>query len=427
MGAEPVVPVAVAIESTLDSGGCQRQPRPFRPLLHIAEDPLGLRIQMPVADLAADMRQAEPSDSASELGPELAAVICCGASRRYPTLLRGLPDQLDEITQGRPVTKDMQCADAAAEAIDDCRDPEALAEHSMIGDVEMPDLVRLGRVLNMLRCLRGARATYSVVRSLGKLLLKHTSDRRPADLDVGSDDVPRDCAGSELWLREGHSHLVHEQADAVADPVPSRAPEHLFNSQFVLNSLLPVPDRVGMHNDPLSSFLGRPSAQLHDLEDLSPRQWCVVRSLMTRLPMALGSEGFEFPFEQGRIMPSRVSLPHHPHHRRGVIQHPGPCEDRRTHEGRSDSIRHGPWRPLQLRHVDSPTTVVRPLQPDILNHCASMHLRPSHLLRTGHIGHRKRDPQIRWPTAHRVAGRAPGLTGRSRREMLNDKGRLMAA
>lgn len=94
MGAEPVVPIAVAIEPMLDCRGPERQPRSLRPSLHITEDPLDLGIEMPCPDLAADMCQAEPLDSAAELGPEVAAKIGHKEPRHRLFLLRSLLDQI---------------------------------------------------------------------------------------------------------------------------------------------------------------------------------------------------------------------------------------------------------------------------------------------------------------------------------------------
>ncbi|MEM1072091.1 MAG: hypothetical protein AAGH71_04630 [Planctomycetota bacterium] len=70
--------------------------------------------------------------------------------------------------------------------------------------------------------------------------------------------------------------------------------------RFVFDSLLPIADRVGMHNTPLSGFLGRPSAQLHDLEDLGSLGGRVVRTLMGRLPSTLRSEHLKLSFEKGQ-------------------------------------------------------------------------------------------------------------------------------
>jgi hypothetical protein len=326
---------------------------------------------------------------------------------RCLTLLRSLLDQICKIARGRPLVKDVQCNGSAAEAIDDRGDFEPLPQHSKVGHVEMPDLVRLGRVLHVPRCRRDARTSVCIASALRRLFLQNLSHRHPADLDPSSDDVPCDRARPELGLRECKSDLMHQPADSVVDPVPGQTPEHLLGPELLRDDLLPIPDRVGMNNEPLRSLLRRPATQPHHFEDLSPLRWCIVRPLVSPPSTTVRAEHFEFPLEQRGVVAGRVALAHHPHDRGRVIQHAGSRQHRCTHDDSRDARRQRPIRPLRLRHVDSPRTVVRSSQPDILKHFARNHLRPNYLFQIGHIGHHKRDPQTRWPTTHRVERREP--------------------
>lgn len=171
MGPVRVVPFTVAIEWTLDASGRQWQPSPLRPVFHAAEDSLDLGIQMPGADLAAEVRQTETLNSTAEVRTELAAIICHEEPRRYLALVRSLLDQIGKIARGRPVSEDAQCNDLAAEDIDDRGDFESLPQHSKIGHVEMPDLVRPQRVLHVpwYRC--DARASVGATRGSRRLFL----------------------------------------------------------------------------------------------------------------------------------------------------------------------------------------------------------------------------------------------------------------
>ncbi|MEM8757811.1 MAG: hypothetical protein AAGF47_08520 [Planctomycetota bacterium] len=123
---------------------------------------------------AANMHQTETSGSKQETCSEPTDVIQNQEPRHTFTLLRSLLDQFCKTTRGRAFPENTHGNDHAAEAADNRCGLESLPEHSKISHIEVSDLDRLGRVLNMLYRLRDTRAICRVARVLRwPLLLDH--------------------------------------------------------------------------------------------------------------------------------------------------------------------------------------------------------------------------------------------------------------
>lgn len=356
MRSEAVVPFSVSVEANLKGFGALRQQGSPCPPLHILEDPFDLRVELPGVDLAADVRNTQGLDASAEPGPELAAVIGDQEPRRCPVAVDRRHDQTSQICGRWAFRKRLQCDDLPTEAIDDRSDLDLLPQDSDLCQIQVPDPVRSRWMPHVIRGCGYSRLR-SALRWLGRLLLQHASDRRPADSDAGSEEVPSDRPSPELGLREGFSDLVNEPPDRVVQPVPRRSTEQSLGSELVIDRPLPVPDCVGVHDEPRSGFLRRPSPEPHDLQDLGSFGRGVVGALMRRLPLPLAPEDRQLPLEQRGVVVDSVPLAQQSHQWRRVIEHPGSGRDRRAHEERGDPVRQGPRGLVGLAHSNAPGLV----------------------------------------------------------------------
>jgi len=346
MRSERVVPDSIRVETGLECINSEHGRRSPQPALHIAEDALDFGVQLPCADSAPDMSDAEQAEFTAEAPSELAPVVGDDVSRHNRLCAARVTHYCEEIFRCRPVRKRPQCNDLPREAVNDRSDLNLHPEHAVHGDVEVPDMVRSSRMLNVLRRACHSLAALSVLARLRWLFLEHSSHRRSADLDACADDVSRDRPCAELGLGEGLTDFVDEPTNSVVQPIPWRRVQDVPCANSVLDSALPVSDCVGMDDEALAGFLHGPSAQLHDLEDLSALGRGVVGALMCRLSLPLGSEYSQLALEERGVVVNRIPLTHQPHQRGRMGEHSGPRRHRRTHEKRGNTVGHRPRRPV---------------------------------------------------------------------------------
>ncbi len=294
MWSVPVVPIRIRVETSSDCLRAHRHRRPTYPQLHILEDPLDLRVELPCPDLASDVNDAKRLNTLVEHRSELAAMIGHQKSRRSSTALDRRHDQLHQILRSWFTAIRLHRDDLPAEAVDDGRNLDLLPEYPDLGHVQMSHLIRLRRVAHM--CRRLSHTNWRMLfRQTRRALLKHSPDRCPAYSDARSHNVPSDRPRPELWLRESLSNLVNKPADAIVQSVSRRAAEQLLGFEFVMNSLLPIADRVGVNDETGTRLLGRPPSELHDNKDLGSLRGRAVQPLVCGLPHLLGSENGSSP------------------------------------------------------------------------------------------------------------------------------------
>ena len=106
-----------------------------------------------------------------------------------------------------------------------------------------------------------------MVRPRRPLLLQDAPDRRAADLDPSTDDVPRDRASAEVTFEAQQADLVHEPPDPSVQTIPWLHADGIHSLVFIELCLLPVADGVGMDHEPCRCLLRRPPSKPHQLED----------------------------------------------------------------------------------------------------------------------------------------------------------------
>ncbi len=401
----PVVPFRVRVKSALDRLRPRRHRRSTHPQLHVFEDSLDLRVELPRPDLASDMRDAKRLNTCSESRPELAAVIGHQKPRRRPTHFDRRLDQLHQILRSWSAAIHLHRDDLAAESVDDRSNFDLHPEQPDLGHIQMPHSVRFRRVSHV--CWRlGDSCFRMLLRRSQRTLQKHTSDRSPAHSNARSHNVPRDRPRIKFRLRESLSYLVNEPSNAVVQSVPRRPAEQLLSSKFVTHSLLPITDRVGMHDEASTHLLGRSSSELHDLEDLRSFSGRVVRALVRGLPLSLGSENGQLPLKKRSIVVQSIPLHKESHQRRGVLQHPGPGRHGGAHKGSSDAFGHLPCGSI-FAHFNTPTTMSGSAQADNHKHLQYKCFRRHRTLerRTHRTSSGRRTNS--WPTPVRADWRAP--------------------
>ena len=288
------MPTSIRIESILNGLPAQRHRRTTHPRLHVLEHPLNLGIQLSRPNLASDVCDAKRLDVLVESRSELAAMIGYQKSRRGPTTLDRRLDQLHQILRSWFTAIRLHRDDLPAESVDDRSNLDPLPEYPDLGHVQMSHLIRLRRVAHM--CRRLSHTNWRMLfRQTRRALLKHSPDRCPAYSDARSHNVPSDRPRPELWLRESLSNLVNKPADAIVQSVSRRAAEQLLGFEFVMNSLLPIADRVGVNDETGTRLLGRPPSELHDNKDLGSLRGRAVQPLVCGLPHLLGSENGSSP------------------------------------------------------------------------------------------------------------------------------------
>ncbi len=409
MWSELIMPTSISIESSLNGLPAQRHRRSTHPSLHILEDPLDLGVELPCADLAADVRHTKRLYTRAESRPELAAVIGHQKPWRCPTALDRRLDQLHQILRSWSTAIRLHRDDLPAESVDDGRNLDLLPEYPDLSHVQMPHLVRLRGMSHV--CRRHCHTNVCVLfRRARRTLLKYTSNRSPAHTNPSSHDVPRDRPCPELRLWEGLTDLVDQSADTVVESIPGRATEQLFRPQLVMNSPLPVADRVGMYDETGTDLFGRPSPELHDFKDLRTLGGRVVRALVRGLPLSLGSENCQLPLEQRSVVIKSVPLPKQPDQRRGVPKHSGSGRHRSVHKGSSNTLYYLPHRPI-FAHFNTPTTMSGSAQADNHKHlqykCFRRQTTPESRTHRTSSGRRTNS----WPTPVRADWRAPRLVG----------------
>lgn len=358
------MPCSVRIKLLLDGARAKRQNRSPHPSLYISKHPLDLGVELPCTDLTSDVRNTKRLDALMEVSLELAAMIRNQKPRRRLTALDRCLNQFRQIIRCRPPPKHLHRDDFPAETIDDSCDLNLLPEYTDLGHVHVPDLLRFCWMTHM---ARGCRHTWliALLQWIWRAFLKHSPDRASADSDARSYDVSSNRPRPKLRLWERLTNLMHEPAYTVMQPVPRRAAQKPLGSQLVVDGLLPIPDRVGMHHESHPRLLGRPAPQFRDFKDLGAFGWRVVRPLMGWLPQALSAEYRQLSLKQRGIVVDPIALPHQLDQRRDVLEHPGPSCDRGTHEQRRDAIRHRPHRSIRLAQFNTPRAMSGTARADI--------------------------------------------------------------
>jgi len=353
MWTEVIMPDSIYIETNLQCVRAQWQDRTPHPRLHILKDSLNFRVELPCTDLATDVRDSHTVDAPAKASPKLAPMVSDKKPRRRTTTLDRCLNQFRQIIRCRPPTKCLHRNNLPTETIDDCSDLDFLPEHTDLGHVKMPDLVWQFRMPDVIRSRRDS-GFLMLLRRLGRTFLKHSPYRSPADLDPRSNDVPSDRPSTKLRLRKRITDLVYQSADTVVQPIPRRAAKKPIGPEFVINSILPVANRVGVYHKSHPGFLGRPAPQPRDLENLSTLGWREIHPLMRRLPLALATEDHKLSLEQRSIVVDGIPLAREPDQRRGMLEHSGSGCDRRTHENGGNIVRHGPHRSIRLAQINTP-------------------------------------------------------------------------
>ena len=310
VGLKAVVPCAERIQPLLDRVGLWDQTGSLRPMFQVAEDPLDPCIEVPCVDLAADVNRSANSDAASEPSSELAAVIGHEEPRRRVRFIRRSLDNPRKVVRSGALPEDPQRHDLPREAVDDRGDLVLLPEHSERGDVEVPDLIRRTRVLDVIWSFCRSRNARLLSAGLRCIFFKHTPYRRAAHLDPCSQDVPCDRPRPELRLGEALSDLMDQPANAVVHAIPRWAPDQAIGSQLVIHRFLPVADSVGMHDEALTSLFQRPAPEPHELEDLRPLCRRVLRPLLRGLPEPLRAEDCHLSLQRRLLAVKRFALAH---------------------------------------------------------------------------------------------------------------------
>ncbi|MEM1186784.1 MAG: hypothetical protein AAGI53_17500, partial [Planctomycetota bacterium] len=135
MGLEAVMPIPERIKTCLHGIGLRQQRCSSSPRLDVPKDPLDVRVQVPCADLAADVRDSQFLDRCTEAPTELAAVICHEVSGTMSRFIGRVLYKLREISRTWPVPEGLQGDDLAREAIDNRSDFDVLPEHTERRDI----------------------------------------------------------------------------------------------------------------------------------------------------------------------------------------------------------------------------------------------------------------------------------------------------
>ena len=134
--------------------------------------------------------------------------------------------------------------DLPSEAIKNHRSLNLHPQHTQLGHIKVPHLIRFGWMLDVLGSLAHAPSPWTL-RS-HKFFLKDPTHRAPTDLDTTPDDVSRNGACAEPGFRAQPSHLLNQPPHALVQLVPGRAANAALPFEVGVQFSQPGSDGVGM-------------------------------------------------------------------------------------------------------------------------------------------------------------------------------------